>query len=154
MILTAKGIGVPRVMVPTRPAPVPETPPAAPPARSLAPVLRTQAQVKGTGQLLPKPTGPKPLTSAATAATKPALPEPTRAVPSAPARSEAAAVANAVAKEAAKSDSPRKAVPGTKPETTNRLNSLNAAIASLGRSLHNTSSAVANGKPAQAPATK
>lgn len=149
MILVARGISVPRVYNP--PSRASDTPPA----RSLAPVLRTQQQVKGTGHLLPQPTGAKPLSSASpTPAPKPSLPEPTRAFPSTPstpsttappstpARSEAAAVAKAVAKEVAQapqSESARK--------SEHSLNSLNAAIASLGRSLHN-SSAVMNGQTA------
>jgi len=152
MILAVKGGGVPRA-----PAPVVAKPPVAIPGaavtRSLAPVLRTQAQVQGTGQLLPKPTGPKLVPSSGTtvATTRPSLPEPAEAKPPAPARSQAAAVADAVVKEVAKAGSPRKAdAPGTTPETANRLSSLNAAIASLGRSLHSSSAAVTNGQGAHA----
>jgi hypothetical protein len=152
MILQVRGIQIPRA--PPAPAAKPAGPP---PARSLMPVLRTSAQVQGTGQLLPKPTGPKLVPSAPVKSGK--LPEPALVKRPAVGNSKAAAVerkieAPAKAAAAKEVDKPAptakpvaKAAPGAS-EVTDRLNSLNAAIASLGRSLH-SSSVVANGQGAK-----
>merc|ERR1719183_290692 len=73
MILQVRGVSVP-TSVPTPPPKQATAPPRAPPARALVPVLRTQAQVRGTGHLLPKPSSAVPVNNGQ-------LPKPTLAKP-------------------------------------------------------------------------
>lgn len=137
MVLTARGIRVP-------PKPV------APPARALAPVLRTQAQVQATGQQVAKLAGAPKLFGAPQAVTLKPAPQPVRADASATrlASTEALAFSAKTVGPVAKLDkqivmgtvarAPKaQGAIGAASENAGTLNNLNAAIASLGRNLHN-----------------
>merc|ERR1719446_1427928 len=136
MILTARGIHVPIATPAPKPAVV--KPPA---ARALVPVLRTQAQGQKTGQLLPKPTGPRLLPAAPIKTGQ--LPEPRPLAPAPKSIGSDTAVPKA---EAAPEVPPKAAAAANVgSDVTERLSSLNAAIASLGRSLQTGSTGKSQG---------